>query len=84
MQPQGTCAFVGDTDSCPRNKSIQYNNKMEEVSDITEFSTSSRGSSPTEHIAYFTEELGLDAGTAALLYRAERLQEKGQLRLALK
>jgi len=28
--------------------------------------------------------VGLDRGTAALLFRAERLQEKGQLRQALK
>jgi hypothetical protein len=31
-----------------------------------------------------TNVLGLDGGTAALLVRAERLQEKGQLRQALK
>jgi hypothetical protein len=31
-----------------------------------------------------TNVLGLDEGTAALLVRAERLQEKGQLRQALK
>jgi hypothetical protein len=33
---------------------------------------------------YWTNVLGLDRGTAALLIRAERLQEKGQLRQALK
>jgi hypothetical protein len=33
---------------------------------------------------YLTNVLGLDGGTAALLIRAERLQEKGQLRQALK
>lgn len=35
-----------------------------------------------EHMQYFMD-LGLDRDTAALLYRAERLQEKGQLRQAL-
>lgn len=54
---------------------------MEELSDITGLS---RGSSRAEHMAYFTESMGLDASTAALLYRAEHLQEKGQHKLALK
>mmetsp|Transcript_18120 Transcript_18120/g.44461 ORF Transcript_18120/g.44461 Transcript_18120/m.44461 type:complete len:180 (+) Transcript_18120:163-702(+) len=43
----------------------------------------SSASSRSEHITYMTAELGLDQPTAAMLYRAERLQEKGQLQQAL-
>ena len=42
-------------------------------------STSSR----SEHMAYYKGELGLDHPTATMLYRGERLQEKGQLKQAL-
>jgi tetratricopeptide (TPR) repeat protein len=44
----------------------------------------SNASSRMEQMAYLTEVLGLDANTAMLLYKAERLQEKGQYKLALK
>jgi hypothetical protein len=43
----------------------------------------SNASSRSEHMAYMKEELGLDHPTASMLYRAERLQEKGQLKQAL-
>lgn len=48
------------------------------VSDLS--STSSR----SEQMAFFMEDLNLDRPTAMLMYRAERLQEKGQLRQALR
>jgi tetratricopeptide (TPR) repeat protein len=73
--------FSWTDEAAPRNVRL----RMEEVSVL---STSSAGlssaSSRTEHMAYLTESLGLDSGTAALLYRAERLQEKGQYKMALK
>eukprot|EP00927_Polykrikos_kofoidii_P003901 TRINITY_DN11566_c0_g2_i1.p1 TRINITY_DN11566_c0_g2~~TRINITY_DN11566_c0_g2_i1.p1 ORF type:complete len:323 (+),score=51.88 TRINITY_DN11566_c0_g2_i1:87-971(+) len=43
-------------------------------------STSSR----SEHMAYLMNDLSLDRPTAMLMYRAERLQEKGQIRQALR
>ena len=52
--------------------------QAESVSNLS--STSSR----SEHMAYLMGDLNLDRATAALMYRAERLQEKGQLQQALK
>jgi len=51
---------------------------MDGMSDLS-WSVSSRA----EQMAYLKNELGLDHATAARLYRAGRLQEKGQLKLAL-
>ena len=51
---------------------------------VSSFSDLSNASSRFEHMAYLRQELGLDTATAALLYRAERLQEKGQLQQSLK
>jgi len=50
---------------------------------MAELSEASTASQRTEQMQYFQAELGMDAATAALMYRAERLQEKGQLRQAL-
>jgi hypothetical protein len=47
-------------------------------------STLSESSSRTEHMAFWTNVMGMDPASAALLYRAERLQEKGQVRQAIK
>jgi hypothetical protein len=55
-----------------------------ENNDADLISSISASSSRTERINYLNNVLGLDRGTAALLVRAERLQEKGQLRQALK
>ncbi|CAJ1458320.1 unnamed protein product [Effrenium voratum] len=44
----------------------------------------SSASSRSEHMAYLMNDLSLDRATASLMYRAERLQEKGQLQQALK
>lgn len=41
-------------------------------------------SSRAEQMSYLMRELGLDRASARLLYRAERLQEKGQLEQALR
>lgn len=54
---------------------------MDIQSDISSLSGSS---SRKEQMAYLAEELGLDRTTAAMLYRAEQLQEKGQLKQATK
>ena len=50
----------------------------------SEISTLSETSSRTEHMGYLMTVLGMDQVSASLLYRAERLQEKGELRQALK
>ena len=58
---------------------------MEDISDLSGSSLSlSLASSRTEHMAYLRDVLRLDSTTATLLYRAERLQEKGQFKQALK
>ena len=41
-------------------------------------------SSRSEQMAYLTNELKIDKVSAAMLYKAERLQDKGQLKQALK
>jgi hypothetical protein len=66
---------------CPCNSSsirhFSATTKMEDISSLSH--TCSRA----EHIAYLTNELGLDKLTAATLHRGERLQEKGQLQQAI-
>ena len=54
---------------------------MNQPCDMSELSESS---CRTEHMAYLIECLGLDNFTAGLLYKAERLQEKGKLKQAIK
>jgi hypothetical protein len=51
---------------------------MEDASSLTD--TNSR---TEQHIAYLTNQLGLDRPMAAMLHRGERLQEKGQLQQAV-
>ena len=56
---------------------------MEEVSilsDPTGITTSSR----IDHMAFLRDAIGLDPVSAGMFYQAERLQEKGQLRQAVK
>lgn len=50
----------------------------------SEVSCLSDASSWSEHIAFLTETMGMDKASAGLLYRTERLQEKGQLKQAIK
>lgn len=60
---------------------------MEEVNHHMQsdnMSALSESSSRTEHMQFLTNVMGMDTTSAAMLFRAERLQEKGQLRQALK
>jgi len=54
---------------------------MEDASSVSNLSSTS---SRSEHMAYLMNDLSLDRGAAAMMYRAERLQEKGQLQQALR
>lgn len=54
------------------------------MSEAASVSNLSNTSSRSEHMAYLMNDLNLDRATAALMYRAERLQEKGQLQQALR
>ena len=54
------------------------------MSEVGSVSNLSSASSRSEHMAYLMGDLNLDRSTAALMYRAERLQEKGQLQQALR
>ena len=53
------------------------------MSQAESVSSLSTASSRSQHMAYLMNDLDLDRATAALMYRAERLQEKGQLQQAL-
>jgi len=50
---------------------------------LDRFSELSTASSRAEQMQYLVKGLGLDRTTASLMYKAERLQEKGQARQAL-
>jgi len=50
---------------------------------MANFSQTSSTSSRADHLEYFKQQFGLDDAHAALLLRAERLQEKGQVDQAL-
>jgi hypothetical protein len=57
---------------------VKYTTPPSEVSGLSETRSSRK-----EHMAFLTNVMGMDPASAAMLYRAERLQEKGQLRQAI-
>jgi len=60
----------------PSNRQVAMENNS--ISDLTD------GSSLVDQTAHFQEVFGMDETTALLLYRADRLHEKGKMKLAQK
>lgn len=54
------------------------------ASETSTLSRATSGTNRSAHMQYLMGDLGLDQATAALMYKAERLQEKGQSRQALR